>query len=498
MTTTIDRRQFLQIAGAGAASLALTQALPSRAAAPAAPRHRPPNMIFINADQMNFNALSGHGCTHARTPNIDRLMARGTSFHQSYTVNPVCCPARSGWFSGRPSSETGARGGILLREGLPDLGVWLRDRGYESVYAGKWHVPGRDCAKSFRYLTPGSGMGENTDAEVSRAAQGFLRNYGGQKPFFLAMGFLQPHDICYWIMRHYHDIGTLPVPEIAGELPPLPPNFVYDVREPAQMIAKRAGGKAHKSAAEWSELHWRYYLWSYYRHVEMVDAEVGRVLDALEDSAFAKDTLVVFSVDHGEGMGCHQMVIKGYLYDEAARVPLVVSWPGALPEGVHDKTHLASGLDLAPTLCDFAGAPAMPKARGLSLRPLLEGRGAPQREFIAAEAMGHGFMIRTPQYKYISYPDDPVCQLFDMQADPWETKNLAPEMQHAAALAEMKKHETDWLKGLERNPGAPVSNGDEGEGAGKAGKAGKAKADRKAKAGKAGKAGARRAARKAG
>lgn len=489
MTTTINRRRFLQVVGAGAASLAMPKAATASATAPAAPRRRPPNIIFINADQMNINALSGHGCTHVRTPNIDRLMGRGISFHQSYTANPVCCPARSGWFSGRPSSETGSPGAILLREGIPDLGEWLRDRGYESVYAGKWHVPGRDCAKSFRYLTPGSGMGENTDAEVSRAAQGFLRAYNGQKPFFLSMGFLQPHDICYWIMRHYHDIGTLPIPEIAGELPPLPPSFIYDAREPAQMIAKREG-KAHKSAAEWTELHWRYYLWSYYRHVEMVDAEVGRVLNALEDSAFAKDTLVVFSVDHGEGMACHQMVIKGYLYDEAARVPLVVSWPGVLPEGIHDKTHLASGLDLAPTFCDFAGAPAMPKARGLSLRPLLEGRGAPQREFIAAEAMGHGFMIRTPQYKYISYPQDPVCQLFDMKSDPWETKNLAPESQHAAALAELKKHEADWLKGLERIPGAPVSNGDEGDGAA-AGRAGKAKGARKAKA-------AKRAARKAG
>lgn len=482
MTTTINRRRFLQAVGAGAASLALLDSSPAPSAAPAAPRRCPPNIIFINADQLNFNALAGHGCAHARTPNIDRLMARGTSFHQSYTANPVCCPARSGWFSGRPSSETGAPGGILLREGIPDLGQWLRDHGYESVYAGKWHIPGRDCASSFRYLTPGSGMGENTDAEVSRAAQGFLRAYNGQKPFFLALGFLQPHDICYWIMRHYHDIGALPIPEIAGELPPLPANFNYDAREPGKIMALREG-KAHKNAAEWSELHWRYYLWSYYRHVEMVDAEVGRVLDALEDSAFARDTLVVFSVDHGEGMGCHRMVIKGYLYDEAARVPLVVSWPGVLPEGVHDQTHLASGLDLAPTLCDFAGAGTMPKARGLSLRPLLEGRGAPGREFIAGEAMGQGLMIRTAQYKYIAYPDDPVCQLFDMQADPWETRNLASESQHAAALAEMKKHEADWLKGLERFPGAPVSNGDE---AAAPARAGKGKGGRKSKAGKAG------------
>ncbi|MCL5271076.1 MAG: sulfatase-like hydrolase/transferase [bacterium] len=323
-------------------------------------------------------------------------------------------------------------------------------------------------------------MGENTDGEVSRAAEGFLRNHTGSKPFFLALGFLQPHDICYWIMRHTHDIGRLPIPELAGELPPLPPNFNFDEREPDQMIRKRGGAMAHKSAAEWSELHWRYYLWSYYRHVEMVDAEVGRVLAALEDSAFARDTLVIFNADHGEGMASHRMVTKGYLYDEAARVPLVICWPGELPEGKMDTTTLVSGMDFAPTVCDYAGVAAMPKARGLSLRPLLEGRGAPERAYVAAEAAGHGQLIRTARYKYICYPDDPVCQLFDVQADPWETKNLAGEAAYAAALGEMKKYHAEWDKGLEKMPGAPVSNSDEGVAPAGGAAAGRGKAARRA------------------
>ncbi len=451
MSHRIDRRGFLKTAG-GAAILAPHI---SRAAA------RWPNILFINADQLNARALSGHGCTHVSTPNIDRLMKRGTSFLRSYTANPVCCPARSGWFSGRPTTETGAPGSIQLRPELPDLGQWLRPRGYETVYAGKWHIKGHEVSESFRYITPGMGTGENGDGSVSRAAAGFLRSYNGARPFFLTLGFLQPHDICYWIMRHYYDIGTLPVPEIAKELPPLPPNYNFDRREPKHIAAgTRQDGAAHKSAQKWSELHWRYYLWSYYRHVEMVDAECGRVLDALEDSAFAKNTVVIFSADHGEGMANHRMVIKGYLYDSAARVPLVVAWPGNLQEGVRDETHLASGLDFAPTVCDFAGAAAMPKARGVSLRPLLERRAVPAREFVATESAGHGQMIRTARYKYIRYPKDPVCQLFDMENDPWETRNLASDSKHAAALAEMQKHHAAWDKGLEKFPGAPVSNND--------------------------------------
>jgi choline-sulfatase len=442
--------------GAGAAGLL--------GGAPMFARPARPNILFINVDQLNATAISGNGCKHVSTPNIDRLLARGTSFEQCYAANPVCCPSRSGWFSGRPSSETGAPGSVLLRPELPDLGQWVGARGYEPVYAGKWHIKGHEVSESFNYLTPGMGLGEDGDGSVSRAAEGFLRNYRGAKPFFLTLGFLQPHDICYWIMRHYHNIEELPIPEIAAELPPLPPNFHFDRREPEHISSgTRSGGTAHKFAVEWSELHWRYYLWSYYRHAEMVDAEVGRVLDALEDSNYAKDTVIIFAADHGEGMANHQMVIKGYLYDSAARVPMIISWPGELPEKARVQAHPVSGFDFAPTVCDFAGIEPMPKARGMSLRPLLERRNAPARDFIAAESAGHGLMLRTAEYKYICYPNDPVCQLFDMKNDPWETRNVAGESKYAGALAEMKKRQTQWDARLEKYPGAPVSNNDAGE-----------------------------------
>ncbi len=447
MIANLNRRSFLKTAGAGAVGM------------PAIAKTSRPNILFINVDQLNSTAISASGCSHVATPNIDRIIRRGTSVHDSYSTNPVCCPARSGWFSGRPSSETGAPGSVHLRPELPDLGQWLGARGYEPVYAGKWHITGHNVEKSFSYLTPGTGMGENGDSSVARAAEGFLRSYTGRKPFFLTLGFLQPHDVCYWIMRHYYDIGKVPCPEIEGELPALPPNFNFDRREPAHISqGTRGGGDAHKSAEHWSELHWRYYLWSYYRHVEMVDGDVGRVLDALEDSGFAQDTVVIFSSDHGEGMASHRMVIKGYLYDEAARVPLAISWPGELPEGVYDQTHLVSAMDFAPTVCDFAGAETMPKARGMSLRPLLEKRAAPEREFVATEAAGHGQLIRTTDYKYICYPDDPVAQLFDMKNDPWETRNVIGETKYASALAAMKKHKEEWDSRLERYPGAPVTN----------------------------------------
>ncbi len=441
----ISRRRFLKTGAAGAAGLALAPAFRAFAQ-----ERRPPNLLFIQTDQLGIRALSAHGCEHVKTPNMDRLIRKGVTFRLSYSANPVCCPARSAWYTGRASSETGVvQNEWRIAENMPDLGQWFSARGYESVYAGKWHVPGRDFYKSFRVLTPGHGMGEHGDAAISRAAEGFLLNYRGDKPFFLSLGFLQPHDCCYWAWELAKDTGKLLYPELADKLPPLPGNFHFDMQEPELVRKPWREGKAWEFLHGWSEQHWRYYIWGYYRHVEMVDAEIGRALDALEDAGLARNTLVVFSSDHGDGMGCHKTVQKGFLYDEAAAVPFVVSWPGQVAEGVQDTAHLVSGLDLAPTLCDYAGIETPPKARGLSLRPLLEQKPAPWREFLVSESNIKGRMVRTSDYKFITYKDDPVEQLFDMKADPWETKNLAGEARCAGVMADLKKRLSEWEGQLE-------------------------------------------------
>ncbi|MBM3334490.1 sulfatase-like hydrolase/transferase [Candidatus Sumerlaeota bacterium] len=449
------RRQFIGSAVTGVAGTALL-GRSALSGAPAVAKRRPPNLLFINVDQLNIGAIGAHGCTRVLTPNMDRLAQRGVSFRESYSADPVCCPARAAWFTGRPSCENGVVTNLhFIRDDLPDLGQWLGARGYDPVYSGKWHIPGRDVTKSFRVLPGGTGQGEYGDGSVSRAAQGFLRNHEGSKPFFLALGFLQPHDICYWIMRHFPAMASLPYPEISAELPPLPPNFKFDLREPAQ-IKKRREGIVERSCANWSDLQWRYYLWSYYRHVEMVDAEVGRVLEALEDSRFARDTLVILSSDHGEGMGNHQLVTKSFLYESAAKVPMIVSWPGVLPERLQDHTRLVSGLDMTPTLCDFGQVEAPPKARGRSLRPLLDERPVEWREFVVTESQIAGRMVRTADYKYIAYKGDPVEQLFDLRADPFETRNVAGETKYADVLAAHQKMLAAYEAPLERAPLRPT------------------------------------------
>ena len=445
----MTRREFLHAGAAGLTGLMLS----SRMAPAVAAANRAPNLLFIQSDQLSIRALSAHGNPFVHTPNMDRLAKRGVSFRLSYSANPVCCPARSVWYTGRTSSETGVvMNEWPIKEDMPDLGQWFGARGYEPVYAGKWHIPGRNFNKSFRVLTAGHFVGEHGDAAVSRSAEGFFRGFKGDKPFFLSLGFLQPHDCCYYAWELRDDPSDLPYPELADKLPPLPGNFHFNMQEPEKVRVPWRENKFWAFLRDWSETKWRYYIWGYYRHVEMVDAEIGRALDALEDSGLAENTVIVFTADHGDGMGCHRTVQKGFLYEEAAAVPFIVSCPGRVAEGVQDTTHLVSGLDFAPTLCDYAGIEAPPKARGRSLRPLLEQKPTEWRNFLVSESGITGRMVRAADYKLITYQNDPVEQLFDMKNDPWETKNLAGESRCADVMKDLKKQLEGWEAGLEPLP----------------------------------------------
>jgi choline-sulfatase len=248
--------------------------------------------------------------------------------------------------------------------------------------------------------------------------------------------------------------GKLRYPELADELPPLPDNFEYDKREPAYLAEKRAKDEPGKGG--WDKLHWRYYMWSYYRHVEMVDGEIGRVLDALDATGYASNTLVVFTSDHGEGLARHQRTRKQSPYEEASKVPMLVALPGRIPENKTDSTHLVTGLDIMPTLCDYAGIKPPKNMRGKSLKPLLEGKSVSWHEYIVTEMPSNrARMVRSQRYKYANYFEDPVEMLFDMVNDPGETRNLSADPAHAGVLLEHRKMLQKWEQQLDTAPDVP-------------------------------------------
>ncbi len=456
------RRGFL---GAGLAATAVVSVGPTLAAAPAVhSRKRGPNVLLMMTDQQHLETISARGCAHLETPGLDGLCRRGTTFRLSYSGHPLCSPGRSSLWTGRMPSETGVvENGRPVHKSVPNVGQWLRGRtDYETIYVGKWHLPRSFThnVPGFTTLTPGvGGQGNLGDTSTALACEGYLRNRPTDRPFLMVASFFQPHDICQWLRLNQADPGSLRYPWLADDLPPLPANFAPRGAEPAPVRRQRDGDEPGKTKGRWSPDHWRYYRWSYYRHIEMVDAEIGRVLRALDDAGCADDTLVVFTSDHGEGLAHHQMVRKNYLYDEAARVPMIVAFPGHVPTDVDDTEHLVSGVDVVPTVCDYVGIEPPPHQRGRSLRPALEGGAGRALPFVVSEVKSRGTlarMVRSPRYKYVRYKGDPVEQLFDMQADPGETRNLASASQAAGVLEDHRRRLAEWEKRIVPAPGLPA------------------------------------------
>ena len=455
----VNRRDFIKLSGSAVALLANDVLTGSVFARRQSRRPKPKNILLIITDQQHINTIAAGGCHHVRTPALDRLKTSGVSFTQSYSANPLCSPARSAIFTGRTSSETAVYvNGRPVRSDIPNLGQWFSQQtNYETFYAGKWHLPRTYTSNipGFNVINTGiGGFGYLCDTVMSRSCEGFLRNRSKSKPFLLAASFMQPHDICEWLRLNMDNPQEIRYPQLAGKFPELPDNFEFDENEPGAIKKRRLGNEPFKG--KWNKEQWRYYLWSYYRNIEYVDAEIGRILQTLEDCGYEKDTLIVFTSDHGEGLAHHQMVRKNTLYDESAKVSLIFSWPGYIPQNRTDTTHLVSGLDITPTLCDYAGIKPPKNMRGRSLRSILEGKSVPANHFIVTEVSSNtGRMVRTPSFKYIVYKDDSVEQLFDMRTDPGETKNLAESSRYALVLAEHRKMLRDWESRLDVPPNAP-------------------------------------------
>ena len=436
----------------------------------------PRNVLLIITDQQTIGALSCAGNPHVKTPNLDRLAARSVRFEKSYCTYPLCCPSRASLFTSRTPHELGIYANAdaeLSKKNVPTMGELFQAAGYQTAYAGKWHV--QVPFPAFKSKTmPGfdvlplagrdphavdkdkEGKGLTVDSNTADAAITFLRQ-PHNKPFLLVASILNPHDIC-----EYPECEALRklLPGDATKLPPMRPNLRDPGKVPsalAKIIARRA---------DRTDQQWREYLWVYYRLVEIADAEAGRILAALDQAKLTESTVVVFTSDHGEMMGSHGLTTKQKLYEEAAAVPLFVALPGVTPRV--DKQHLVSGLDVLPTLLDIAGIAAPGSLQGKSLRPLVEGKSVPWREFVVSEVNGYteARMVRTARYKYIVYAQgDDREQLFDMENDPNELRNLIADPASAGEAAQHRRLLEQWRKETHDVSGAkaPLEKGKKGK-----------------------------------
>jgi arylsulfatase A-like enzyme len=242
----------------------------------------------------------------------------------------------------------------------------------------------------------------------------------------------------------------------------LPPNHAIGANEPDVIRKVQAQYRDRiYPTADWTPGKWRQYRWAYYRMIELVDRRIGEVLNALRSTGQEENTLVVFVSDHGDGDGAHHWNQKQVLYEETTRVPFIIAQKGRTRPGVVDQTQLVStGLDIFPTLCDYAGVSATPELRGHSLRAIVEtGEGNPLRHYVVTETefgeftntppFQHtgpmGRMVRSDKYKYVVYSEGSRQeQLFDMQNDPGEMANLAASSEHNGALNTHRRMLQKW------------------------------------------------------
>ncbi len=429
-----------------------------------------PNIVIILTDQQTASMMSCAGNPYLHTPALDRLAARGTRFERAYCTNPLCVPARFSLMTGRMPSAIGLRGNVArdippIPESVQQAGLgWLlRAAGYDVVYAGKEHFP--------KMRAPDLGFDVLTRDERGGLAE-LAADYIQQShptPYLLVASFINPHDICYMALRAFGtddfdklllskgetELATLDaalqLPEdmtrevfFAEVCPPLPPNFEPQQDEPQavqDMLAQRTF--RHEARAQWSEEMWRLHRWAYARLTERVDYLIGKVLDAVDASGQAENTVVIFTSDHGDMDAAHRMEHKTALYEEACHIPFIVSPAGTTARGRVDVHLVSNGLDLVPTVCDYAGLTPPDDLQGLSVRALAEGRAVPTwREYVPIES-AIGRAIVTERYKYVLYDTGAHReQLMDLQDNPPEMRNAARDAGAREILA--------WLRDMYR------------------------------------------------
>jgi len=452
-----------------------------------------PNVLFLVSDDLTSTALSCYGNSVCETPNLDRLAAQGIRFTRAFCNATYCGPSRASFLSGYYPHATGVLGYTSPRPAIGDRATWpqhFKNAGYHTARVSKiYHmgVPGgieeggdgADDPDSWteRFNSPGpewkaAGAGEtlegnpdgtkpvvggNTFVVVEAEGDDLVHSDGKtaakacelidrlkDKPFFLAVGFVRPHVPFVAPKRYFEPF--LPYEKLA--LPPKIPGDWDDIPK---------AGINYKTSVnmKMDERRQRKAVGGYYASVAYMDAQVGKVLDALEKSGRAGDTIVIFTADHGYHLGEHDFWAKVSLRDESAMVPLIVKIPGKKPAVCHSLVEL---IDLYPTLASLCGLEVPARLQGRDLSPLFDdpARSVRDAAFCVAPS-SKGFLLREERWAYLQYAEDASkgIELFDMEADPKQYTNLASRPEHQPAVERLKAKLAAKLEGIRRNDLGP-------------------------------------------
>ncbi|MBF0277484.1 MAG: sulfatase-like hydrolase/transferase [SAR324 cluster bacterium] len=431
-----------------------------------------PNLLFIHSDQHCFNISGCYGDEIVQTPHLDSLARSGIAFDNAYCPSPLCVPSRMSMLTGRHPYELEVWNNFhVLNSGLPTFAHSMGAAGYSPVLFGRMHSIGPDQLHGYseRYigdhianfpgnplpdrgvLGPGSaskyislelsGKGQSGyqvhDEEVTRETISYLNNLGLQKrqgtldrPFSVSVGFMLPH-----------------APYVAH-----PEDYeLYEGRVGLPRKKAPVGKSQHPHYKEWkahtgidSEIPEKMQIrarTAYWALITRMDCMVGEILKALKDNQLDKNTIIVYSSDHGEQAGERGLWWKQTFYDESAKVPLIMSWPGRLPENERCD-RVVSALDLNATLLDALQAPPLPMSRGRSLLPLLSKKNSRWDDLAYSEFCGHEKdfvqrMVRKEEWKLIYFLGH-RCQLFNLKEDPEELHDLGEDPHYQNIQDELK------------------------------------------------------------
>jgi len=457
----MNRRRFLKNIGVGAAVLGLPvrYALSENGTGKALPGNKP-NVLFIMTDQQFADIMSCRmSAKYINTPAMDSLAEDGMLFTEAYTANPLCMPARNSIFSGRYPHDTGPQINCkwqLDPAEFQNMGTYFKNAGYDTGYVGKWHLWYKSKnKKSHGFDLTAVLHGNGHDDEIPAPAIEFMQKERN-KPFMLVVSLSNPHDVCQ-LARH-QKLPSGPIPSIPpmDKRPPLKANAAPPINESDAMTLMR---KSYHSSSkfpvgDYDEDKWRRLSWGYYRLVEKVDALIGKVLDGLKQSGELDNTLIVFTSDHGDCHGAHKFNQKTVFYEESARIPFILSYKNVIKHGTSNAL-VNTGVDILPTMLDFAGIKQPKKLPGRSLKTLALAKQPKQwREYVVVQnfmtqggpvngktPQVKGRMVRSKSYKYCLYDQGKHREeLFDMKNDRLEKENLVAKPQSQKILKQHREY----------------------------------------------------------
>ena len=432
---------------------------------------RRPNILFLLTDDQRPDTVAALGNRQIATPNLDRLVGRGTSFTRAISPYPLCVPSRAEMLTGC----SGFRNGVFpplsarLDEGLTTLPAALRQSGYHTWFVGKWHIAGRPTARGYeqsrglfaagmdsapkqrdalgreitgyhgfvfqddqgrKFPERGIGLTGNISAAFADAAIALLETRP-MGPFFLHVNFTAPHD------------PLIVPPGYAGKYRPadlsLPPNYL-----PQHPFDHGNFHGRDEQLWPWPRTKENVLveLAMYYAVISHLDEQVGRILEALDRTGQAENTIIVFASDHGLAIGSHGLRGKQNMYEHTINVPLILAGPG-IPRGQRRAAQVYLR-ELYPTLCELAGVEVPDTVEGHGFAAVVRGETPSIRDHAFGYFADSQRMIRGDRWKLIYYPQIERYQLFDLAQDPFELKDLSTDVAQTSRIESLRKMLEAW------------------------------------------------------